>query len=264
MSISLASPIAKLDYFPPEILLPFARQMLDVHLRHKSRLQPLQQEAGVDWMWSDDYWEPRQKAGLLLDMFGYVSTPAIIAELREALGYHDPRLTFFASISLLRLGVSVDSQHIRDLAASDEVRGWLYTRLKELGKSEMFPEEHYTQAAFARSDMVQWLIYPTELGRVPDQIELMKVVSADTGTPDGILDYYVFRFRTHPPHWASEHGWTAGVSGPYLRSQAPSVTAPSGTFSSFEPWDSKTPEEHVGSIEEIIQNWREYHFGKKD
>lgn len=60
--------------------------------------------------------------------------------------------------------------------------------LKRLGNTSLFPETYRTQKAFAEADMVNWL-YPTELNRVPDEIELMKVVAVNTGLPDGIYDY---------------------------------------------------------------------------
>ena len=83
----------------------------------------------------------------------------------------------------------------------------------------------------------------------------------DIGPPHGILDYYVFRFRTYPPHWMAEDGWLAGVAGPFLRKDAPSTTAYGETFSTFEPWDSATPEEHVGEIHDIIARWHEHRSG---
>jgi hypothetical protein len=45
------------------------------------------------------------------------------------------------------------------------------------------------QEAFAESDMVNWLTYPTELGHVPDKIELMQVLTIDhlpSNSPDTI------------------------------------------------------------------------------
>jgi hypothetical protein len=73
---------------------------------------------------------------------------------------------------------------------------------------EIFPEEFRTQGAFVESEMVDWLAYRTELGRAPDEIELMKVITVDSGTSDGRLDYFAFRFRTHEPYWAAEDGWS--------------------------------------------------------
>jgi hypothetical protein len=110
--------------------------------------------------------------------------------------------------------------------------------------------------------MVDWLMYPTELNAVPDEIELMKVVTVDTGLTDGIYDYYLFRFRTHEPHWAAKDGWMAGVSGPYLRKDEPTTESLGDTFSSFTKWDAKTPDEHVGDVQELMDRWR-HHSNKQ-
>jgi hypothetical protein len=208
-------------------------------------------------MWEDAYQESRQDAALLLDLLGHFPGDHVEEQLREALEYKDPRLKHFALVSLLRLGKPVDKKHVEDVAGHAEMRNWLYINLKQLGKSSLFPESYRTQKAFAEADMVHWLIFPTELNRAPDEIELMKVVTVDTGLPDGIYDYYLFRFRTKEPHWAAKDGWIAGVSGPYLRKDEPTTEPLGGTFSTFTKWDAKTPEEHVGDIRELMKRWRE-------
>jgi hypothetical protein len=87
--------------------------------------------------------------------------------------------------------------------------------------------------------MVCWLIFPTELGSVPDEIELLGKLPVSTGGDSyGLL--YVYRFRVREPHWAAEDGWLVGWTGPY------SVEGESGsdgsyTFSKFEKWDASIP-----------------------
>jgi hypothetical protein len=184
-------------------------------------------------------------------------------QLREALEYKDPRLKHFALVSLLRLGKPVDKMHVEDVACHAEMRNRLFVTLKQFGKSSLFPDQFRTQKSFAEADMVNWLIYPTELNRVPDEIELMKVVTVDTGLAGGVYDYYLFRFRTKEPHWAAKDGWMAGVSGPYLSKDQPTTEALGDTFSTFTNWDSKTPAEHVGEIQELMERWREYHSKNK-
>jgi hypothetical protein len=215
-------------------------------------------------MWEDAYEESRHDAALLLDLLGHFPGDRVEKMLRDALAYKDPRLKHFAVVSLLRLGMPVEKKHVEDVARHAEMRNWLYTDLKRLGKSSLFPETYRTQKAFAEADMVNWLVYPTELNRVPDEIELMKVVPVDTGLPGGIYDYYLFRFRTKEPHWAAKDGWIAGVSGPFLRKDQPTTDSLGDTFSSFAKWDSKTPDEHVGDIRKLMERWREYHLKKKD
>jgi hypothetical protein len=90
--------------------------------------------------------------------------------------------------------------------------------------------------------MVQWLIYPTELGKVPDLIELMNVFPADPSR--GAADYYLFRFRGER---AGDSGFFAGVAGPFKRG-APTVHDLGDTFSHFDKWESATPPQHLQRI----------------
>jgi hypothetical protein len=210
-------------------------------------------------MWEDRYRDVRNNAALLLDAMGYFPDARVEKALRDALGYRDPKVKGFAVVSLLKLGKEIAPEDVREVAASAEMRNWLYDRLEELGKLDLYPEEFRTQEAFAESDMAGWLTFGTELGRAPDEIELMKVVSEDVGAPYDIMDWYLFRYRTFPPHWSAEKGWMAGVSGPFKRQDAPSTMSYGDTFSTFDSWDSKTPDEHVRDIQELMEQWRQYH-----
>lgn len=49
-----------------------------------------------------------------------------------------------------------------------------------------------------------------------------------------------------------------------MRKDEPTTEALGDTFSSFNKWDSKTPDEHVGDIRKLMEKWREYHLKKKD
>src|SRR5262249_684251 len=242
-----------------EQLAPLSEQLLTAYRDLAKTLRPAQRADGLAWMWEDDYSIKRSDAGLYLDLLGFFPGEVVKSDLQSALEYHDPHLKCFAIISLLRLGKDVSSKDVADVAASAEMRNVLYDALQKYKKTELFPPKYRNQAAFAESDMVNWLIYPTELARVPDEIELMKVVPIDTGFEGGIYDYYLFRFRTKEPHWAAKDGWIAGVSGPFARNDAPTTKALGHTFSEFAKWDSKKPEEHVGDTQELLQQWREYH-----
>ena len=107
------------------------------------------------------------------------------------------------------------------MAEQPEPRYWLWQALDELGRVELLPEQHGTQVALAAAEMAHWLSYPTELGREPDELELMEIMVISEG--DEAVDLYVFRFRTLGDHWSAEAGWQAGVAGPYPRSGAPTA-----------------------------------------
>ncbi len=226
--------------------------LLDAYAKLAVQLVPAQRVSGIGWRWEEPYFDSRGKAGLLLDLLGYADGQLGRNELTQALEYRDPRLKCFAILSLLRRGQEVPQDQVDEVASSHEMRRPLYEGMEELGRLDLFPDVQRSEEAFAYSDMVNWLCFPTELDREPDDIELMEVASVESGDEDGILNYYIFRFRTLEPHWAAESGWTAGVSGPFIRAESPSPDSPTDTFSSFEPWDSKSPEEHLGDVQNFV------------
>jgi len=138
--------------------------------------------------------------------------------------------------------------------ASDRAtRRVLYDVLDHQSKLHLFPRSFLTWEAMAEADLAAWLNHPKELGSPPDEMDLMSRVRAPGAGPD--THYFVFRFRTKPPHWAAKDGWLAGVAGPYDLSQDPTPYA-SGTFSQFESFDSRTPEQHVETIDSATHKRR--------
>jgi len=262
---ALALMFATAHQLEPGLLVPSADRLLVLYRRRRNQLVPAQQPVGSAWMWEPTYHRRRWQAGALLDLLGHVPTPDVEAELRRALDdYSDPRLRLYAVLSLLRHDQEVDPAEVANVAENAEARKFLFDGLQKLERFHLYPQELRTQAVLAESDLVNWLIHPTELGRSPDAIELMQVVPFDTETDAGWADYYLFRFRTDPPHWAARYGWIAGVAGPFLRKDAPTIQALGDTFSAFTPWDRKSPGEHVEDVRELMKTWRERHVARED
>lgn len=65
------------------------------------------------------------------------------------------------------------AKQIEAVPSSDEMRVWHYLDLEAISSLSLFPRRYATQKALAQFDMVQWLTFSTELGRVPDEIQLM-------------------------------------------------------------------------------------------
>ena len=145
-------------------------------------------------------------------------------------------------------GQEPDPAAVRQLAANRETRNALYDALAERGKQALFPREYRTRPAFAESDLAFWLSHPNELKSVPDEMHLAQVVTVPTDV--GPAEYYLFRFRTNPPHWAAGNGWMAGVSGPYPKDPKAPLAAPAGTFSELESFEAKSAQEHVQAFHE--------------
>jgi hypothetical protein len=235
-----------------ETLAPYSEQILESYRTQSRELWPLQQPDGISWMWHEEYVPHRNEAALLLDLMGYFPPEKVLVELGRGLRYRDPRLKYFVISSLLRLGQPVNAGQIEMVAAYDEMRNYMYDRLKQAGKDNFFPKKYRNQEAFAESNMVDWLAYPTELGRAPDEIELMKVETRDLGSEEGLCDYYLYRFRVHAPHEMATEGWLASVAGPFRQKEMPTTNALGHTFSAFEKWDSRKPEEHLQHLLDLV------------
>ena len=190
----------------------------------------------------------------LLELLGYLRSTHTLVLLKEmTVSNNDLRLVCCAAASLVRLGVTVDDEYLERIAKSPLTRNWLYDRLALIGRSDVFPETFKTQEAFAESSVVHWLAFPTELGQQPDEIRLMEVI--DVSENDERLQYYVFQFRSSQPPWAAEKGWMAAMAGPYVIDDV--STDGMWTFSAYERWSEKTPEEHVAHMRAVLHSWEQ-------
>jgi hypothetical protein len=132
---------------------------------------------------------------------------------------------------------------IASLSQNPLTRVRLYDVLAAGGRSDAFPREQINPEAFACSDLCHWLAHPHELGAAPDEIELLGRFERRPVDQEP-AEFFVFRFRVSPPHWAAPKGWIAGIAGPYALDQPPTTTA-RRTFSCFESADARTPEGHL-------------------
>jgi hypothetical protein len=154
----------------------------------------------------------------------YMQLAARIAPVAEAIG----------------AGRAPSPADLERFARDRTTRQVLHDLLKQTERLSVFPREFLTWEAMAEANLIGWLNHPNELASPPDEIELMKKVPA----PGSDGHYFVFRYRVLEPHWAAKDGWMAGVAGPYDLSGEPAPYA-RGTFSRFEAYDSRTPEDHV-------------------
>jgi hypothetical protein len=248
-----------------ETLRQAAGQFLAMYRQRRDKLVPAQQAEGVAWRWDLDYHRRRWQAGVLLDLLGFVPEPEALETLREALAvYTDPRLRLYAVLSLLRHNEEVDPALVAEIAGCPESRKWLFDGLQKLERFHLYPTALRTQAALAESDLVNWLLHPRELGRAPDEIELMQVVTFNSETDAGWLDYYLFRFKVGGEHWAARLGWLAGVSGPFVRKDAPTIQSLGDTHSAYRPWDDKSQDDHVSDVRQVMKSWRERHLSRDE
>ena len=81
------------------------------------------------------------------------------------------QISFYAVESLLFLGQEVPAWAVEELAHDLVRANLIYSTLENFGQTDLFPLELRNEVYLAKSDLVHWLTYPTELGQTPDEIE---------------------------------------------------------------------------------------------
>lgn len=248
-----------------ETLVNHVAPLLQMYIRRRDQLLPSQRVDGVAWRWEHDYYSWRGQAGVLLDLFGYIPAPEVVPVLREAVDkFTDPRLRMYAALSLMRHNEEVSAETVAEIAACPECRKLLFDGLQKIERYQLYPVALRSQAALAESDLVNWLTHPHELGRAPDEMELVRAITFDSETEMGLVDYFLFRFQLDGEHWATKIGPMVGVAGPFIRKDAPTVQSLGDTHSQFRRWEDKSLEEHVADVRSLFDAWRERHTAKDE
>ena len=203
-------------------------------------------EHGPAVRWRDDYVTVKTDAGLLVDLLGRLRQPSAVSVLEGAVQSSEPWVKLWGAVGLMRTGQAVPPEVLRQIAVWPDCRITLGRELETLERPELFPDDFMNQPSLAEATMVDWLLFPTELGRAPDEIRQLQVMPIETD--DGVADLYVFAFRTHAPHWLSEQDWVVGVAGPFLKDDQPTFESLGGTFSRFESLSEKSLDKHVEAI----------------
>lgn len=203
--------------------------------------------------------EVHYEAGLLLHLMGsFCRHPDIDARLRQASELRDSVLAFHAAGSLIENGASVSPAVLEHIASAPQGRDQLYRLLKRQGLLALFPERFRRQASLAEADMVRWLMSPSELGRAPDEIELIGTVPVTTSDGAATYTYFVFRYRARERLTRQMGEWLVGVSGPFLDG-SPSIDGLGDTFSSAEEWDDRPVEQWVDDLQELLERCEAHH-----
>ena len=235
---------------PTEDLAPHHSTVQLIWKKLYTQAEPLQEDPyKVEWTLREGYQAIRTQLEWLLDLMAYVPGESISSALRESLHIADPLLSLFAAFSLLRRLEPIEESALESIAANPQTRHKLWRKLRELQMEFLVPQQWSSPGMLAESELVNWASYPTELGVPPEEIELMNTFYATVEGKD--RDVYLFRFREYPKPWEPGEGWVAGIAGPYRDGQ--SLLSP---FSSLDPWESMSPEEHFSKLFSIVRGER--------
>ena len=170
---------------------------------------------------------------IVADISRHFADDALIALLHSVLARGLSNINYYAVETLLSLGEEVPVEVIHALARDWEYANLSYGMLKKFGKQGLFPPECATAEYLAKSDMVHWLMYPTELGKAPDEIEYIGKISY-------LLKkevYHVFKYRSDSDTldeqlknmwllgWSSEDGGTFSNFDEYALYEQPTIEA---------------------------------------
>ena len=156
--------------------------------------------------------------------------PELVRLIADLLSLQDAAIGYYALSALLKAKYEVSDEVISFLAHDLTVADMTYHLLKKHGMTDRFPAELRDPAYLAKSNMVRWLVYPTELGKEPDAIELLGVTKKKGET------FHIFRFKSDSDNLGDDFKgvWLIGWSG-----------NDGGTFSNFDryaDYEKKTPE----------------------
>lgn len=169
-------------------------------------------------------------------MFRAPVNSELVSLIGDLFELKDGDISYYALSTLLSVGEKVSDEVIVALANDLVYADLTYSLLERHNMTHRFPAELCAPAYLAKSHMVSWLVYPTELGREPDEIELLGVTKKKGET------FHVFRYKSDSDNLGDDLKgvWLIGWSG-----------NDGGTFSNFDKYadyEKKTPEKTVKYI----------------
>lgn len=142
---------------------------------------------------------------------------------------------------LIESGQEITIEEVRPYASDMATRELVHELLKDRKRLDLFPPEYNNWVSASESNLVNWLMYPTELGREPDTLEHIRSIELNE---DLHYRYELFRFKVNEPHKMATLGWLWGVVGPYYQDSSP-YDFPEATFSRFHQAIEGTEYEEV-------------------
>jgi hypothetical protein len=129
---------------------------------------------------------------MMADLSKHFADPALMSLLYQLLNLEHSGIRYYAADTLLSAGRNISADVILSLAQSLAYANLTYALLVKCGKQWLFPKEYSVPEYLAKSDLVHWLMYPTELGKEPDEIEYIGKITYLFKKEV----YYVFKYRS--------------------------------------------------------------------
>lgn len=184
----------------------------------------------------------RERLAAVARLLDQLTKVSCAPSLHRMLASADPRVSAMGAVRLVRSGGAVAPERLELIARDAVARADLYEALSTSGLLEALPEV-VDHVAVHEAMLARWLCEVTELGRAPDEMELIgtrRGPATLSGGGEAVL--FLFRFRLRSPHWSASRGWMVGVAGPW-------------TGSCYQAEDECSLDEHVESIRSSLDMW---------
>ena len=215
-----SSSLKKLDGQPKALISRFLEAELDRYISKKDSLTE-DEECNLEY---------------IVDLVAHFLTDRITEQLTEVLTFASKEVRLFTIKSLAQTDSPIPEEMIVEMAKDVSCAVVLFLSLKKVNKTDLIPEEYRSEEYIARSDMTRWLEYPTELGKMPDELECLGKTVFKKST------FFVFRFRSDSENLEeNQRGkWLICCSAPELGIFSP--------FAEYEKYQKKTPEKTLKHI----------------
>lgn len=169
------------------------------------------------------------------DICKYFISDRIIAILKKLMSLKINRVRYYALETLLHHKQEIPADAVKELAEDLSYAELTYSLLKRYLKEALFPDEFAAPEYLAKSELVHWLTYPTELDKEPDEIKLLDTIKVKKDL------YYVFLYKSDSDNLSDDlkNEYLIGWSGDC------------GTFSNFDKYsdyEKKTPQKTLKYI----------------
>jgi hypothetical protein len=195
---------------------------------------------------------------LLMDVAGYFGSNELLDLAERALSVNNKTAQLFAAIALLKNDRKVSPRILETLAEDMETAYKLLMLLERVDRVDLYPEKYAMQSHIAKAHLCDWLIYPTELGALPDEIEQIQTMEYDFGddeAPD-IQVFYVFKFRSEKEAFRDK-GWMVGLCGGYEKGVPLTTSSTGHTFSMFETLEGDGLQQGEKIFNLISDHWKQ-------
>lgn len=183
---------------------------------------------------------------VIIDLANYMDNEAIKEKIEEIqiLPLDATCKLFLAKYKLIHK-MNITADEIESLIANKKDVDRVVSIFEKYGGIDKLPMDRITQEDIAEAAMINWLSYPTELGKEPDEIELLGKLELDN------IIYYIYRFKCSSFRIKD---YMLAVAGGYEKDKLTSNTT-GVTFSKFEPVKTDFMQQAKEIVEFISGYW---------